>query len=194
MRLAISPEHRDFFNKNHFIAFEELLPLDQVAQLRKHAQGDYDLWRHSEAIKKITHKHTLAAIASELFQTIPLRYGFDLYITAGKSPWPPCTLQQISALSPLAGALVLPLQDLPLPIPFPGKEGSGLFISPSFPIPWPELFATPDLQLLMIAYAQDKTSFRADIPDLHATQLKKLGYVFNDVLKDSLHPVLIRKN
>ena len=221
MRLAISPEHRDFFHKNQFIAFEELLPLDQIAALSKQTQEviahrlhttpsklahrtsleifqmGYDLWRDSDTIKKTTHKNILAAIASDLLQILPIRYGFDQYITTGKSLLPPCTLQQISALSPLAGALLITLKDLPAPLsffPLPEKAGSGLFISPLLPIPWPELFATPDLHVMMIAYAQDKTSFRPDVPDLHATQLKKLGYAFNDMLSDSLHPLLIRKN
>jgi hypothetical protein len=221
MRLAISPEHRDFFTKNQFIAFEELLPLDQIAALSKQAdeviahrlhtspsklahrtsleifQMGYDLWRDSDTIKKTTHKNVFASIASDLFQTLPLRYGFDQYIVTGQSLLQPCTLQEISALNPLAGALMLPLKDLSSPLsffPLPEKAGSGLFLSASLTIPWPQLFATPDLHVLMIAYAQDKTSFRPDIPDMHATQLKKLGYAFNDQLNDSLHPVLIRKN
>jgi hypothetical protein len=51
-------------------------------------------------------------------------------------------------------------------------------------IPWPQLFATPDLHVLMIAYAENKTSFRPDIPDMHA-QLKKFDYAINYMLEES---------
>ena len=225
MRLSITADHCEFFNKNKYIEFEVLLPLDQVTSLQKNAEeiiaqrlrkpkerfnkktapeiymAGYDLWRDNEAIKKITHKHSLALIASELFQVSPLRYGFDQYfsmIHCTNSPYSsPLSLQEMSCLQPLAGALLLPLQDLTAPLdffPLPLKMGSGLFISPNLPIPWPQLFATHGLQFLLIAFTSNKTLFRADSKDLHAVSLKKLGYVFNDPLNDSLHPIVLRKN
>ena len=225
MRFSITADHREFFNKNQYIELEELLPLDQVAILKKNAeetiakrlkipqeklarspapdiyQAGYDLWRDCDAIKKITQKHSLAAVASELFQVVPLRYGYDQYFSMTQctgSPYAlPVSLQEISCLQPLAGALLLPLHDLNSPpsfLPLPIKAGSGLFISPNLSLPWPQLFSTPGLSFFLIAFATAKTLFRADSKDPHAVSLKKLGYVFNDHLNDSLHPIVLRKN
>lgn len=224
MRFAITADHLNFFSKNHYISFEGLLPVDQVDTLRAEAENalanrlqtdpsklplkpsaeiyraGYDLSRESEAIQKITRKHALATLASELFQTVPLRYGFDLYIissTPPTSPIAPSTLQESTSLRPILGALILPLKDLTAPLPFfplPQKKGDGLFISPSLPIPWPELFALPEIPLLLIAYAAEKTFFRAETTDIHASDLKKLGYAYNDLLKNSLHPLLVHKH
>jgi hypothetical protein len=221
MRFALTADHCAFFNKHAFIELEGVLPLDQLADLKKNAEetlatrlrlpaaqiskrstselflAGYDLWRDNDAIKKTTQKNAFARLALELFQTPSLRYGFDqlIYTTQGVPPLfsEPYTLQEISCLSPLAGALILPLEDLPHSLPFfpvPIHSGNGLFISSSLPIPWPELFATPKLRLLMIVYAMKKTHFRPDTRDPHAAHLKKLGYAFNDPLKNSLHPLL----
>ncbi len=225
MRFAITADHREFFKKNNYIEFENILPADQVSSLKKNAEetiskrlkfspsklkaktapdiyyAGYDLWRENEEIKKITHKNAFATVASELFQTLPLRYGFDQYFSmfncAAASPYDvPSTLQEISCLSPLAGGLILPLEDLPSPptfFPMPLKSGSALFISSSFSLPWPHLFATCGLNFFMIVYATEKTMFRAGSHDPHAAALKKLGYVYNEMLKDSVHPILLRK-
>ena len=163
-------------------------------------QAGYDLWRDSDQIKAVTQKNSFASLAAELSQSLPVRYAFDQYFSTTKctvSPYDvPFTLQEISCLKPLTCALLLPLQDLPTPpsfFPIPLKTGSGLFLTPSFSVPWPQLFSTPGLCFLLIAYAANKTFFSADTRDPHAVSLKKLGYVFNDLLKDSLHPLLHRK-
>lgn len=225
MRFSLTANHREFFNKNQYIEFEEILPLNQVATLKKNAeetvarrlkipkekltrtpapdiyQAGYDLWRDCEAIKKITQKHALADLASELFQVVPLRYAFDQFFSMTQctcSPYAlPVSLQELSCIQPLAGALLLPLCDLESPpsfLPLPIKAGHGLFISPNLPLPWPELFSTPGLCFILVAFAPQKTLFRADSKDPHAVSLKRLGYVFNDHLNDSLHPIVLRKN
>jgi hypothetical protein len=224
MRFAVTADHRDFFSKKNYIEFENLLSAAQAADLKNHAEqtlanrlrlplhkladrpstelfkAGYDLWRDSDPIKKATHKHGLASLASELFQIVPIRLGFDQYLLSSPgSPSPlsqASTLQELSCLSPLSGALILVLEDLVVPVknfPLPLNAGNGLFISPSLPIPWPELFGTVGLHLFMMGFAMDKTFFRADTKDPHAVNLKKLGYVFNDLLKDNLHPILVRR-
>jgi hypothetical protein len=75
----------------------------------------------------------------------------------------------------------------------PVKAGNALFISASLPLPWTQLFSIKGLEFLLIGYAADKTLFKADTKDPHAVDLKKMGYVFNDYLKDNLHTLLIRK-
>jgi hypothetical protein len=225
MRFALTADHREFFVKNNYIELEGLLSADQIATLKKNTdealaarlriqprklmelpaselfQAGYDLWRDNDEIKKTVHKNTLATLASELFQAVPLRCAFDqsIYTTQRTSSvFPePYALEQTSCLSPLAGALILPLEDLMEPLsffPVPVNRGNGLFISPSLPIPWPKLCETPGLRLLMIGYGMGRTFFRPDTRDPHAVNLKKQGYVFNDALKNSTHPVLLYKS
>src|SRR5580704_2948366 len=94
MRFALTANQRDFFAKKHFLELEGLITPEQATALKQAAEetivkrlhgrqkteiAGYDLWREDERIKKITQKHSLAALASELFQTMPLRYGFDQY-------------------------------------------------------------------------------------------------------------------
>jgi hypothetical protein len=224
MRFALTADHRDFFNKNNFIEFEEMLSSDQAAALKTNVeqvlaarlhipkeklagrqstqlfQAGYDLWRDNEIIKKTEQKNAFAALASELLQVLPLRFAFDQYVFASRGSDSPFsqsfTLQETSCLFPLAGALILPLEDMLQPLadfPLPLKSGNGLFISPSLPIPWPKLYSIPNLCFIVIGFAMKKTLFRADTRDPHAVNLKKLGYAFNDFLKDSLHPLLIMK-
>lgn len=225
MRLALTADHKEFFLKNNYIEFEGLITSDQVAILKKNAeealasrlklnaarlgnqpvkelfQAGYDLWRDNVIIKKTVQKKEFAILASELFQVLPLRCAFDQYIYTSQGSVSPfsetLTLQESSCLTPLAGALILPLDDLMKPIPsfpMPINVGNGLFISPSLSIPWPELFSTPNLSFLIIGYSGKKTMFCADTRDPHASNLKILGYVYNEFLKDSVHPILIRKS
>jgi hypothetical protein len=224
MRFALTADQRDFFNRNSFIEFEEMLSSDQAIALKTNAdqvlaarlhipkenlarqqssalfQAGYDLWRDNEIVKKTEQKNAFAALASELLQILPLRFAFDQYILTARGSNSPFsqsfTLQETSCLFPLAGALILLLEDVLQPFadfPLPLKSGNGLFISPSLPIPWPKLYSTPNLCFIAIGFAMEKTLFRADTRDPHAVNLKRLGYVFNDLLKDSLHPLLIIK-
>ena len=225
MRLALTADHKEFFLKNNYIEFEGLLTPEQVAILKKNAeealasrlklnpsrlkdqptkelfQAGYDLWRGSAAVKKTVHKKEFALLASELFQTIPIRCAFDQYISTAlrsASPFPETlTLQESSCLSPLAGALVLPLDDLMKPIPsfpMPMNAGSGLFIAPALEMPWPELFAAPNFSFLIIGYSGARTLFAPDTRDPRAVNVKMLGYVFNENLNDAKHPILLRKS
>ncbi len=224
MRLAISPDHKEFFLKNNYIEFEELLSAGQLADLRKSADetlasrikisaskpgyspskaafhAGYDLWRDNASVKKAVQKKEFALLASELFQTLPLRCAFDQYFSTAQistSPFPEATtLQESSCLTPLAGALILLLDDLLKPLssfPLPINAGNGLFISPSLPIPWPEIFSLPDLKMLIIGYSGKKTMFSAGTRDPRAMDVKMQGYVFNEFLNDSKHPILIQK-
>lgn len=160
----------------------------------------YDLWRDNAAIQKMTQKLSIASVVSEIFEACPLRIAFDLLLEKEHSNAPlfskELPLSESSCMQPLTGALFLQLTDcdgLPGSFPLPTKKGNVLLIGPQLVIPWPELFAMPELRLLMIAFGGQNTLYRAEIKDPHSPSLKKLGYVFGDRLSDALHPLLIRK-
>ncbi|MES2121313.1 MAG: hypothetical protein V4492_00875 [Chlamydiota bacterium] len=222
MPFTVQLEHRDFFEKNKFIELEELFSVEQVDVLNRHLDqalsnrtktrkeartqtqtqtqfvDGYDMWREDAQIKKITQKHNIAEVVAEIFRTTPLRIAFDLFLAAGHtSPFSKeLPLTESSCLQPLTGALLLQLSDSTGEVsgfPLPSKKGNVLIISPQFPIPWPTLFATPGIRLFMMGFGGQKTLYRAEIKDPHAPFLKKLGYVYGDFLKDSSHPLLVRK-
>ena len=101
MRFAIAREHMDFFYKNYFVEFDNLLSPEEVETLRKeidnellqrcHSYGEpldkispssiymggHDLWRTNNQIKKIVLRPKLAEIAGALTKVRPLRIGYD---------------------------------------------------------------------------------------------------------------------
>lgn len=103
MKYAIASEHRDFFQKNGAIEFDELFNEEQLSQLmasipqtlqarlkvspdkfekistEKQFYAGRDLWRDSPVLKKLITHNRLAEIASELVQYKPLRLGYDQY-------------------------------------------------------------------------------------------------------------------
>jgi hypothetical protein len=226
MRFIFTPDQRDFFRKNNFIEFQGLLTSDQAALIDKQAEdilsrrlktpsstwedtssstlykAGYDLWREAEAIKKATQKLSIAHIASELFETSPLRIAFD-QLCIVNSTTPPfqrsLSLTETSSIKPLAGGVLFLLRDLPESIqksvefPLPTIAGNALFLTPTFPIPWPALFSIPGLRFLLVAFAPQKSYYRPEPNDPHSPAFKKLGYVYNEQLTEELHPVLFGK-
>ncbi len=221
MKFALASEHRDFFAKNAFIEFEELLSQDEVESLRQHIDevlakrlkikksdldrksaqelflAGRDLWRDDPAIKKQVAAPRLAEIASVLFKKKNLRLGYDQSWRTGPITGPPFlenfALQQISCLQTIAGGLILQLSPSPPPsFPFSHPAGSGIFIKPHFPLPFPSLFQIPRLHLLLIVYCGEKTLYVSEKNDPHTHALKKQGYVFGDLLRNDRHPLLCR--
>jgi hypothetical protein len=226
MRFALTPEQRDFFRKNQFIEFEGLLSKPQAASIDKQAEeilarrlkipsskwdttptlslykAGFDLWREAEAIKKATQKLSIVHIASELFDTSPLRLAFDqLFIVASSSPpfGKSLSLTEISSVKPLAGGVLFLLEDLEesvhksLPFPIPKTAGNALFFAPGLPLPWPALFSVPRLRFLLIAFAPEKSYYRQEQNDPHSPVFKKWGYAYNEQLKEELHPLVFGK-
>lgn len=106
MKFATAKEHRDFFQKQGWIEFEDLLSNDQLTlinqaidqvlaerlnvtpeQLRLlssekfYLQG-HDLWRSHSFLQKIVTQVRFAEIASELIEKRSLRLGYDQLFSA----------------------------------------------------------------------------------------------------------------
>lgn len=207
MRLFLTDDQKEFFQKNRFIEIEGLLPLEKITLIEKLSdltlakrpgnpflQG-YDLWRDNKELKEILHRRSLIKIIAELFHTFPLRIAFDQYIKTS-SPFPIQTtwaLEELSCIKPLAGGMLIPLsfsKPLKSHFPFP-KKGNVLFLAPDYPIPWPLLFGLEDLKLLIVSFAPEKAIYQQETRDPHQHVLKKWGYVFGDSLNNQYHPILI---
>lgn len=137
MRFAINSDHKDFYSKNGYIEFDEMLASDALNALQADVEktlasrlnisthrledqprkalfeAGFDLWRDCPSFKKQLFKPTFSEIASQLFQEPFLRIGFDQYIDTGSgSETILSATLPISALScakPLAGALLVRL-------------------------------------------------------------------------------------
>lgn len=109
MKFAIAKEHRDFFQKNGVIEFENFLtsqqvialnlsldkaltqraeiPLSQIYQLNAEQSfiNGRDLWRVNEGLQKFVCQPGLAQIVSELVEKKPIRIGYDQFLPGRQS-------------------------------------------------------------------------------------------------------------
>jgi hypothetical protein len=218
MHFKIADIHRTFFKQNGFIEFESALSTEEIDSLatlthqtlQKKApkaldlcsaqelyQIGHDLWRTDSLLRKKILSHTLAEIAGQLFDKKTLLIAFDQLLCTTIAPnFPaqiPASLQEISAIQPLAGAALLHLSGAPNPSPFiPSVPQNVLFFSPDLIIPWETFFQLPHQSYLLIAYALPDSLYVHEKRDLHLHNLKKLGYGYGDRLRHEHHPIVYR--
>ncbi|MBS0607243.1 MAG: hypothetical protein KF898_06105 [Parachlamydiales bacterium] len=207
-------EFEDFLDANSVAALQKEIDTTLCARLKTSSirmaelprsaifDSGFDLWRDNATLKHTLFKATFSEIAAQLFQAPLLRIAFDQYLDTGTGSESPLStslsLNDLSCANPLSGALILRLSELPVDpcdpqtCPIPSKAGSAIFLSPDKVIPWKDLFSQKDLRLMILAYGFKKTFYRLCKNDPHTHQWKKLGYVFGDLLKDNLHPILFR--
>jgi len=102
MKFSVAYEHRQFFSKQNYIEFDELLTcthcseltkaiditlakrlsVDEVSVSKQPADKVFkvgrDLWRTNDHVKKLVMQPHLSAIAADLVQTKDVRLGYDL--------------------------------------------------------------------------------------------------------------------
>lgn len=182
MKYHISREQHFFFEKNHFIEFEELLTEQEHVQLLRgiHArkQERYNLSITSQDVQKIAFLPRLARLAGELIGKRQLRFGFDRLI---EPPFPEGSLQDKSCISPLLCALLYSLDS---------AIGHGVFFSPAA-----ELSTLPQEAMghyFLLAWADPRGQYLFHEGDPYTHELKSHGYVFGDRLQEKSHPIIIR--
>ena len=207
MRLICTSQHRDFFNAHQYIEFVDVLHTGEIEQLHARIQellpnrgykAGFDLWRERKYMKKATLR-TLGCIASQLCNIASLRIAFDTLVTH-THPLPfhnTSSIADTSSIKPLAGGAFILLENIEYDqtpyigaFPLPTARGNLLFVTPSLSIPWPALFSLPQLHLLFIAFASEKSFYRQEPNDPYAAHYKKLGYVYNDKLTHATHPLI----
>lgn len=183
MKYSISREQQFFFEQQHYIEFDELLtPGEQkslVEATKKIVLDTRDLSHTTPLVKEITHCHRLAKLASELTRVRFLRFGFDQVLC------PPVAIGNLHnevCIQGLMCALFICLDG--------DAVGRGIFAQATADLA--TLPLDPEKRYFVIGWAEEKALYRLEPKDLHTHQLKKLGYVFGDRLKEQWHPTLIR--
>ncbi len=234
MKLTTSKEQRDFFQKNGWIEFEEILTEEQLTLMREsirqvlakrlrpssyqfvpsspenvYAQG-HDLWRENSKLQQCISRTKFTEVVVELGGKKPLRLGYDQFFPEQRAIsqtklYPPflqqsASLQQISCISNLCCGLMIALTssaqsegETTSADIFPHQQGRVVFINPLLPIPWNALLTYhSNQQLYMVVYTLSLSHYTLQPEDPHTHQLKRLGYIFNDKLRDSIHPIVLR--
>lgn len=166
-----------------------------------------DTWRSHPFLHKLVTQLRYAEIASELIEKKPLRLGYDQYFqipSRTDSLFPffekTATLESISCIKGVSCGLMLALEDAPsrenvstegVNI-FPSKAGNGIFFKPDLEINWRNIFSYAGQPFYLIVYTSAYSNYILQPDDPNTHMLKRLGYVFNDKLNDSLHPFVYR--
>jgi hypothetical protein len=218
MRFKVEGPHREFFEKNGFIEFESLLTTEEIAELAAGADKllekrlssqlefrsaeelykvGHDLWRDDPILRKKVTSRALAKLVGDMVKKETLYLAFDQLFRTGATPgFPgrlPASLNAISCIQPLAGALLLHLSGTSFPSPLlSSRPENVMLLSPKLTIPWETFFELPHQSYLLIAYAAPEARYVLEKKDLHTHALKKLGYVFGDRLQADHNPILFQ--
>lgn len=200
MRFALTSQHKKLFDQRGYIEFEELLSEQQTIDLHDHVKNTLlrkgksttihrDVWRTNEEIRKVVCSTRLAALASELMDTVPLRLLYDNALCNVQNHQP--LVLDDSAFQGIVGGLILCLSsssenDESI---LPQKPGSGVYFNSSLSLP---IEMSQDKLYLIIVYGKANTVyvFRDKDPFVH--ELKRYDYVFGDVLDTKTHPIVWR--
>lgn len=217
MRFKIAGSHREFFQKNGYIELESMLAIQEISEMAAAAdkllekrladaieyksaeelfRAGHDLWREDAILRKKILSHNFAEIGAELFKKKKLHIAYDQIFRTGSKPgYPnklPSTLNEITSIYPLAGALLIHLSGPKVPSEFiPREHENVVYLSPDITIPWELFFQLPHQSYLLIAYANPESVYVLQKKDPHTHALKKRGYVFGDRLKHDQHPIIL---
>lgn len=219
MNFAVIGKHRDFFRKQGWIEFEELLSAAQLERLnieiesvlarrlhlpppvipktapeKLYANGR-DLWRDSPLLKRHFLDKSLAEIASELIEQKPLRFGYDQLLPTAVLSYANIfshTIQEISCIQHLLCAALLCLSPAEGQViaSLPQKPGNAVFFAPHSPLPLDQLQALSGGLYLLLTYTTPNAVYCMEKRDPHLHHFKTLGYSYGDRLKDTLNPLV----
>ncbi len=175
-----------------------------------------DIWRKNDVVKRVVWDKQLVGIASELMRKRFIRLGYDQFLLGGPLKEAPkstkdelqgartlllnqqTNLEEISCIrGALCGLIIClssakePIERLPTSL-FPVESGHITYFTSQANIDFSELSKRVGQKFLLIVYAEKTTLYIANEKDPNWHGLKRLGYVFGDRVRDSLHPVLHR--
>lgn len=235
MKFATAKEHRDFFQKQGWIEFDEFLTsqqlekanlwIDQALAMRQNIPieklhflsseklylNGHDLWRTNQNLLKLATQPRFVKIVSELIDKKPLRLGYDQFlpvhkkVEGGEQTYShfleqTANLETISCLREILCGMIWNLGNAAENISetsdgidvFPKKRGNAIFFRPEAMVNWNNLKHHPEQNFYMVVFTGAISHYFLQPTDPHTHALKGLGYIFNDKLKDNLHPIVYR--
>ncbi len=182
MKYSISREQQFFFEQKRYIEFDGLLSDAEQKSLFEAVKNTQNKMRDlsyiSEPIKTITHMSRLAKLASELTHVRHLRFGFDQILQT------PQGIANFASEVCITGLVCL------LYISIDPKDSNCLFALAT--VDTAELPLNPEKSYFVVGWATSRAQYILQPKDLYTHELKRLGYVFGDRLKEEWHPTLIR--
>lgn len=225
MKFTLAQSHIDHFNKTGSIEFEEVFteneceellkkaedvlikrvspsrdnPLDLFSNENLYLQGR-NIWRDGVETKKLCLKKQVGDFAFQLFRKKPIKIAYDQYIRTGTLQDCPfkenATLQEISSIRPLLGALIILLTPNTLSVEnplLPKKAGNALYVAGNVVLPLSSLFNEKNTSVLVIAFTAASAIYCLEPKDPHTHSLKKDGLVFGDTIGEELCPTLYNR-
>jgi hypothetical protein len=225
MKVTLAQEHIDHFNKTGAIEFDAVFTAEECAQLLAQSEkilmerthllekkylkfssnenlfmNGKNLFRDGLETKKLCAKKQIDEIAFRLLRKKPLKIAFDQFIHLGLQQDCPfkedATLQEISSIRPILGALIVLLSPESLSIEepmLPKKTGNALFVSGNVPLPLKSLFTEGNASLLIIAFTAGNAMYCLEPRDPHTHAFKKEGLGFGDALGENLCPTIYHR-
>jgi len=201
MKYVITADQKFYFDKHHSIEFENLLSDKELAILKKAPLSLRDSIRTNPEVKKIVLSSRFVQIAKELTCAKTLRFGFDQLYTLPMKGEGLKTLQEMSAISPLACGFTICLEgeserqtspnNAPFVEPFAQKPGNVVFFKPDARWDLSSFVERQKQKFLLVAFAELVSLYVYQEQDPFTHTLKQLGYVFGDRLCEKWHPRLI---
>lgn len=219
-KFAVDPHHRDYFQKQHTIEFEELISEPHLKELRndlanllskappaKHFEEGRDLWRRTASFKRLARNVAFAEIAADLTNHTQLRLGLDQFFPPFEPSEPPYSnylkggfsLAESSSIQGVVCGLMLCLKAPSKPNEqpsqlFSAKAGNGIFFDPNWLMPLQEKAGRSDGEYLLIVYAEPNAVYIQQQNDPLTHLWKGFDYVYGDKLKEKTHPLVLKSS
>lgn len=180
-------------------------------------QYGFDVWRDNPELKKWVMSPRLLDIIADLLNKEILRLGFDQFFSvvpvnclqeASSSEFLQhnLSLKDFSCVYGICGGVMIALNSYTSDIPtsdvststegfdpFPYTSGHVRIFHADSPIQWDSLIKHEGQSFYFVGVAEKHSRYQLNPNDPHTHVYKKLGYVFNDKLKESLHPIIYRR-
>lgn len=218
MKFALAKEHHDFFDKNGFIEFEELIPASALEKMSKAVRRQVgirlnrlperlihespealflagrDLWRDLPELKRQEAGRNFSGVAAALVRQMAIRLGLDQWIPAGVVWNEGMTVEQMVPFQGVLSAAFIALDSSHHenePVFFPTRAGNVLFVRADREIPFGELTKERNQSFLMVVYCNRNAVYVHKKSDPLTHFLIGLDYVYGDRLSDHLHPLIL---
>lgn len=200
MKYAILDAHINYFRQNGFIEFEDILSIQNLENLKNDLEkksimntsfdsSRRDLFRSSDAIKKIAFNTTITSILKSLTKRQSLRLIFDQIFLKKDNTLKTFSLSPSTSFQGLIGGIIINIDPNQITSNNLNKKYSSIFINDTISINLENIFLDSEA-FLLIAYGELKTVYKHNQSDHETNSIKKFGYSFGDVLKDETHPIV----